>query len=67
MTSECEVCSVCFIKIKPKVIGNIHCKSKTWTCPKHGIFKSQFIIDGEVMREWKKKKQVLSGLSDLFE
>ena len=46
-------CKICGLNVKPKLNYICpHTKTKTWTCPKDGMIKSYYIIDGEVMRKW---------------
>jgi hypothetical protein len=45
-------CPDCLKPIQPEVYGNVHCKTWCWKCPVHGAFKTQQIVDGEVIREW---------------
>jgi len=47
-------CPDCEINVKPTLWGNGHMKFREWVCPEHGIFKNQYLINGEIEREWKK-------------
>lgn len=46
-------CKKCGLEVKPVLSKqDIHRKFKEWICPKCGAIKSQYIIDGEIIRTY---------------
>jgi hypothetical protein len=49
-------CRFCGELVRPVLsTTDIHCKYKTWTCSECGVIKNQYVVDGEIMRNWVKK------------